>query len=64
MKSQAIPLLIGIAVVMYKFNWFEVADRTHGIMVNPNVENGGKESDYLLSSPVSTAKHVIDFWGL
>lgn len=42
----------------------EVADRTHGIMVNPNVENGGKESDYLLSSPVSTAKHVIDFWGL
>jgi poly(hydroxyalkanoate) depolymerase family esterase len=42
----------------------EVADRTHGIMVNPNVENGGKESDYLLLSPVSTAKHVVSFWGL
>ena len=42
----------------------QVTDRTHGIMVNPSVENGGKASDYLLSSPVSTAKHVINFWGL
>jgi poly(hydroxyalkanoate) depolymerase family esterase len=42
----------------------EVSDLGHGIMVNPNVENGGKESDYLLASPVSTVKHVIDFWQL
>ena len=42
----------------------EVNDRGHGIMVNPNVENGGKESDYVLASPISTAKHVIDFWQL
>jgi poly(hydroxyalkanoate) depolymerase family esterase len=42
----------------------EVSDRGHGIMVNPNVENGGKASDYILASPVSTVKHVIDFWQL
>lgn len=42
----------------------EVNDLGHGIMVNPNIENGGKESDYLLASPVSTVKHVIDFWQL
>ena len=40
----------------------EVDDRGHGIMVNPTVENGGKESDYVLASPISTVKHVIDFW--
>ena len=42
----------------------EVEDRNHGIMVNPNIMNGGEASDYLLSSPVSTAKHVVNFWGL
>ncbi len=42
----------------------EVANLGHGIMVNPQVENGGEESDYLLASPVSTVKHVIDFWQL
>lgn len=42
----------------------EVAERGHGIMVNPTVENGGEVSDYLLASPVSTAKQVIDFWQL
>lgn len=42
----------------------EVSNLDHGIMVNPKVENGGVESDYLLASPVSTVKHVIDFWQL
>ena len=42
----------------------EVATLDHGIMVNPKVENGGTVSDYLLASPVSTAKQVIDFWQL
>lgn len=42
----------------------EVTKRDHGIMVNPNTENGGEVSDYLLASPVSTAKHVIGFWQL
>lgn len=42
----------------------EVSELGHGIMVNPKVENGGVESDYLLASPVSTVKHVIDFWQL
>lgn len=42
----------------------EVSELGHGIMVNPKVENGGVESDYLLTSPVSTVKHVIDFWQL
>lgn len=42
----------------------EVSELDHGIMVNPNAENGGEVSDYLLASPVSTAKHVIDFWQL
>jgi len=42
----------------------EVMKRDHGIMVNPKVENGGEVSDYLLSSPLSTAKHVVEFWGL
>ncbi|MBL4764635.1 MAG: PHB depolymerase family esterase [Colwellia sp.] len=40
----------------------EVSDLGHGIMVNPQVENGGEVADYLLASPVSTVKHVIDFW--
>lgn len=42
----------------------EVAKLSHGIMVNPTVKNGGEVSDYLLASPVSTAKHLVDFWNL
>lgn len=42
----------------------EVMKRDHGIMVNPNVENGGEVSDYLLAAPLSTAKHVVAFWQL
>lgn len=42
----------------------EVSNLGHGIMVNPQVENGGEVSDYLLASPVSTVKHVINFWQL
>ncbi|MBL4900302.1 MAG: PHB depolymerase family esterase [Colwellia sp.] len=42
----------------------EVSDLGHGIMVNPQVENGGEVSDYLLAAPVSTVKHIIDFWQL
>ena len=42
----------------------EVSNRDHGIMVNLQVENGGEESDYVLSSPISTVKHVTDFWQL
>ncbi len=42
----------------------EVTDLGHGIMVNPNTENGGEVSDYLLASPISTAKYVINFWKL
>jgi poly(hydroxyalkanoate) depolymerase family esterase len=41
-----------------------VANRGHGIMVNPNEVNGGVVADYLLESPISTAKHIIDFWQL
>jgi len=42
----------------------EVSDLGHGIMVNPHVENGGEVSDYVLASPISTVKHVVDFWQL
>jgi len=42
----------------------EVMKRGHGIMVNPKVENGGEVSDYLLASPLSTAKHLVEFWQL
>ena len=42
----------------------EVEKRDHGIMVNPETENGGEVADYLLASPVSTAKQVINFWQL
>ena len=42
----------------------EVSDLGHGIMVNPQVKNGGEASDYLLVSPISTVKHVVDFWQL
>jgi hypothetical protein len=42
----------------------EVASLGHGIMVNPLVENGGEISDYVLASPLSTVKHVVDFWQL
>lgn len=42
----------------------EVDNIDHGIMVNPEVENGGQVSDYVLASPISTVKHVIKFWQL
>tara|TARA_R110001583_G_scaffold12410_4_gene55151 strand:- start:3536 stop:4519 length:984 start_codon:yes stop_codon:yes gene_type:complete len=42
----------------------EVMNRDHGIMVNPNEENGGEVSDYLLASPISTVKHVMKLWQL
>lgn len=42
----------------------EIKKRNHGIMVNPKVENGGEAADYLLKSPLSTAKHVVEFWQL
>jgi len=41
-----------------------VSDLGHGIMVNPQVKNGGVASDYVLASPISTVKHVINFWQL
>lgn len=41
-----------------------VAGLGHGVMVNVNVENGGEVADYLLASPISTAKQVINFWKL
>ncbi len=41
-----------------------VANLGHGIMVNPNEVNGGVTADYMLESPISTVKHVIDFWQL
>lgn len=40
----------------------EVKKLDHGIMVNPNVENGGEAADYLLASELSTTKHVIELW--
>jgi len=36
----------------------------HGIMVNPNEENGGEIADYLLASSISTTKHIIGSWQL
>lgn len=42
----------------------EVEKLDHGIMVNPDTQNGGEVADYLLASPVSTAKQVIHFWQL
>lgn len=47
-----------------KVELVEVKNLDHGIMVNSNVENGGEVSSYLLESPLSTAKHVIEFWQL
>jgi len=41
-----------------------VANLGHGIMVNPDEENGGEVADYLLASPVSSAKKIIEFWQL
>jgi poly(hydroxyalkanoate) depolymerase family esterase len=42
----------------------EVANIGHGLMVNPNELNGGETTNYLLASPISTAKHIVDFWQL
>lgn len=42
----------------------EILKRGHGIMVNPEHDNGGEVADYLLSSPVSTAVQVLEFWGI
>ena len=44
--------------------FIEVMNRDHGIMVNPNIENGGEASDYLLAAPLSTAKQLVEFWNL
>jgi poly(hydroxyalkanoate) depolymerase family esterase len=41
-----------------------VDDLGHGIMVNPKEINGGIIADYLLLSPISSTKHIIDFWQL
>ena len=42
----------------------EVEDLGHGIMVNPEVRNGGTASDFLLESPISTVMHVTKTWHL
>ena len=42
----------------------EVDNLGHGMMVNPNIESGGEVSDYLLAAPISTAQHLVKFWGL
>lgn len=47
-----------------KVELVEVMKRDHGIMVNPKIEHGGEVSDYLLASPLSTAKHLVEFWQL
>jgi poly(hydroxyalkanoate) depolymerase family esterase len=41
-----------------------IANVGHGIMVNPKEVNGGEAANYLLESPISTAKHIVVFWHL
>lgn len=40
----------------------EINDLGHGIMVNPNEQNGGVEGPFLLKSSISTAKKLLQFW--
>ncbi|GGP78768.1 hypothetical protein GCM10009410_08790 [Shewanella ulleungensis] len=41
-----------------------INDFGHGIAVNPDIEHGGKESDFLLKAPISSVNQVITFWGI
>jgi len=36
----------------------------HGIAVNPDIKNGGVESDFLLKAPISSVTEIIKLWGL
>jgi len=36
----------------------------HGMMVNPEEETGGEIAPFLLAAPMSSAKQIINFWGL
>ena len=36
----------------------------HGMMVNPDTEKGGEVAPFLLAAPLSSAKQIINFWGL
>ncbi|NMP31812.1 PHB depolymerase family esterase [Thalassotalea sp. M1531] len=41
-----------------------IANVGHGIMVNPDINHGGVEGDYLLKSPIATMPEIIQFFGL
>jgi poly(hydroxyalkanoate) depolymerase family esterase len=36
----------------------------HGIAVNPDIKNGGEESDFLLKAPISSVTEIVKLWGL
>ncbi|WP_286263724.1 extracellular catalytic domain type 1 short-chain-length polyhydroxyalkanoate depolymerase [Thalassotalea atypica] len=47
-----------------KVELLEIDNMTHGMAVNPAIEHGGSVAPFLLKSPLSTAKSLINFWGL
>ena len=42
----------------------EINNMNHGIAVNPDIPDGGKEGDFLLKSPISAVVEIIKLWGL
>jgi len=42
----------------------EIESFGHGIAVNPKVINGGNAAPFLLETSISSAKNIIEFWGI
>ncbi|WP_434952795.1 extracellular catalytic domain type 1 short-chain-length polyhydroxyalkanoate depolymerase [Shewanella sp. HL-SH4] len=36
----------------------------HGIAVNPDINHGGEETDFLIKTPISSVVEIIKLWGL
>ncbi len=40
----------------------EIENMDHGIAINSQLKNGGTPAPFLLETPISAAKNIIDFW--
>lgn len=40
----------------------EIENMGHGVAVNPQFKNGGTPAPFLLETPISAAKNIIEFW--
>jgi poly(hydroxyalkanoate) depolymerase family esterase len=63
-NTQKSSLIEGSEIEHIKIELIEIEGMGHGLAVNPMEINGGETGHFLLESPISAAKHIVEFWGI